>query len=131
MTAYPFRPVQLSDEVLCVQVTPVAEGAVALTVTGEVDVLSAPVLQRALDAVWDGDPRHVTVDLRGVTFLNAPGLRLLHDARQAAAARRVRLDVQTRPGRVARLLHSVGLGGTTDGSVVGAPEQPCAAARTA
>jgi anti-anti-sigma factor len=111
----------LADEVLAVQVSAVADGEVVLTVTGEVDVLSAPVLQRALDTAWETDPRHVTVDLRGVTFLNAPGMRLLQDARQAADDRGARLEVRTGPGRVARLLWRIGLGGTADGGAVAEP----------
>jgi anti-anti-sigma factor len=121
MTEHPFPGVRWADEVLAVQVSAVADGAVTVTVTGEVDVLSAPLLQWALDAVWESDPRTVTVDLRGVTFLNAPGLRLLGDARQAAGDRGARLEVRTGAGRVARLLWRVGWGGATDDDAVAGP----------
>jgi anti-sigma B factor antagonist len=112
MTENPSPPVRLTDEVLCVHLRTLPDGGVSLVVTGEVDVLSAPVLQRALDAAWAEDPRSVTVDLRAVTFLNAPGLRVLHDARRIAGDRGTHLQWRTQPGRVARLLWRVGLSGS-------------------
>ncbi|WP_068800421.1 STAS domain-containing protein [Pseudonocardia sp. HH130630-07] len=64
-------------------------GLTVLTVSGEVDTLTAPRLGIALDELLDrpGDDagRDVAVDLEGVTFLASSGLGvLIHTARRAA-----------------------------------------------
>lgn len=64
-------------------------GLTVLTVRGEVDTLTAPRLQTALDELLDlppdGDGRDLAVDLEGVTFLASSGLGvLIHTARRAA-----------------------------------------------
>lgn len=65
-------------------------GLALLTVTGEIDTLTAPQLSTALDellAVADGD---LAVDLDGVTFLASSGLGvLIHAAREATRRRRL------------------------------------------
>ncbi|ALE80723.1 hypothetical protein WY02_22530 [Pseudonocardia sp. AL041005-10] len=64
-------------------------GLTVLTVRGEVDTLTAPRLETALDELLDlapdGDGRDLAVDLEGVTFLASSGLGvLIHTARRAA-----------------------------------------------
>lgn len=64
-------------------------GLTVLTVRGEVDTLTAPCLETALDELLnlppDGDGRDLAVDLEGVTFLASSGLGvLIHTARRAA-----------------------------------------------
>jgi anti-anti-sigma factor len=62
-----------------------------LVVDGEVDLLTAPLLESALAAVLataDGD---VVVDLSAVAFLSARGLAVLVDAVELAAGRGQRL----------------------------------------
>lgn len=54
-----------------------------VTVTGEVDALTAPDLLEALLAAIEVDPR-VTVDLAAVTFMDSQGLSALLRARQEA-----------------------------------------------
>ena len=73
-------------------------GATILTVTGELDLLSSPVLERAL-ADSDGDP--VIVDLRGLEFMDSTGLHVLiqahqrtHDAGRRLVLVRARAHVQ-------------------------------------
>jgi anti-sigma B factor antagonist len=62
--------------------------AVVVTVTGEVDMLTAPRLREAVRAALD-DPRagEVVIDLTAVTFLGSSGLAALVHARQDAARR--------------------------------------------
>jgi anti-anti-sigma factor len=84
---------------------------VTLTVVGEVDTLSAPILLRAEETAWTDGPRRVVIDLRAVTFLDANALRALLHARQTADARAATLVLVTPPGHVARLLEWVGLHG--------------------
>jgi len=65
-------------------------GLSVLTVSGEIDTLTAPQLSTALDellAVSDGD---LAVDMDGVTFLASSGLGvLIHAARDAARRHRM------------------------------------------
>jgi anti-sigma B factor antagonist len=62
-----------------------------ITVTGEVDSSSAPVLREHIDALLEGQLSELTIDLAGVTFLDSAGLCVL-----AAAHRRVGTDVTLR-----------------------------------
>jgi anti-anti-sigma factor len=55
-----------------------------ITLTGDLDVSSAPALRHRLDvALRDAGP-HVVIDLSGVTFCDASGLALLTGARRGA-----------------------------------------------
>ena len=96
---------------LDVSVSVSSGGTVSIRVAGEVDALSAPVLRQAVDAACAAGCRRVVVDLRGVTFLNVPGLRALAHARAVAAERGTVLTLATSPGHVSRLLQLVGLDG--------------------
>jgi anti-sigma B factor antagonist len=80
-----------------------------LTVTGEVDCSSAPVLRARLDALFDGRPAEVTVDLGGVTFLDSAGLSVLARAHRRAAEQGARLRVIASGRAVIRPLEITGL----------------------
>ena len=73
-----------------------AAGTCTVTVSGEVDCLTAPGLQEALLDVLDRPHPSggVVVDLRGVTFLDAAGLTVLvvghHRAEQTGRVLRIR-----------------------------------------
>lgn len=56
--------------------------AVVLTVTGEVDILSAPQLQEAAELALGNRPGKLVIDLTGVTFLASAGLAVLAACRQ-------------------------------------------------
>ncbi len=72
--------------------------------SGEIDRATAPMLRSVLDKMTlDGEVREVTVDLHGVTFLDASGLDLLCSA--ASGARRDGFDFGvTRPSHQIRRL---------------------------
>jgi anti-sigma B factor antagonist len=53
-------------------------------VTGELDLLTTPLLETRLQDSIDKGPSHLVVDLGGVTFVGAAGLRCLVLAQQAA-----------------------------------------------
>ncbi|BBG00243.1 MULTISPECIES: STAS domain-containing protein [Pseudonocardia] len=56
-----------------------------LSVSGEIDTLTAPHLGAALDDLLERADRQIAIDLEGVTFLASSGLgALIHTARQAA-----------------------------------------------
>src|SRR5258705_4405800 len=63
-----------------------AARSAVVSVRGEVDIESAPILQAALGQMNPG--RHVLMDLRGVTFIDSSGLSVL--ASEAARMRRTR-----------------------------------------
>ena len=74
-----------AEQDLAVEVTQHQTGAV-ITVRGEVDVLSCPQLEAALDRATEGYPSEVEVDLSDVTFFGCGGATVL--ARAARRARR-------------------------------------------
>jgi anti-anti-sigma factor len=55
---------------------------VNVTVAGEIDIASAPTLYLALNSVRTRGAASVVVDLRGVTFLDSTGLRVLLTANE-------------------------------------------------
>jgi len=86
------------------------EGSTAtLRVEGEVDLMTAPSLAKALAEAESAGP--LTLDLREVTFMDSTGLRVLLEARERlspGAPGGLRLIV-TEGGSVDRLLKLVGV----------------------
>ena len=81
MTAPPVDP---DPGDLDVAIAPGAD-ACTVTVTGEVDALSAPVLcERLVDVLRRPDVAVVELDLRGITFLGSAGLTALVVAHRTA-----------------------------------------------
>lgn len=104
MTQEPPAPAELETDLS------VEDGRALLRVSGEVDLLTAPRLDAALaDGLGAGRP--LTVDLRGVTFIESSGLRSLLEARRRADGAGPVVLVVRPEGVVARLL---GLTGVTD-----------------
>ncbi|WP_187369393.1 STAS domain-containing protein [Baekduia soli] len=87
------------------------DGTTVVSVSGELGIVSAPVLREALD-VLAGERRTVVVDLREVSFMDSSGLNLLIRVKQRAhgdgGSIRVAPDI---PAQVARLFE---LTATTD-----------------
>ncbi|MHB8531471.1 MAG: STAS domain-containing protein [Solirubrobacteraceae bacterium] len=57
-----------------------------LTLTGELDVATVPRLEEAVAALLGARVKHLTIDLRPLSFLDSSGLRAfiaLHDRAQA------------------------------------------------
>ena len=68
-------PVSITERGLRVATAPLGSPA-CVTLSGELDEFSAPVVARAL-AVHDAACRPLVIDVSGVTFLGAAGLRSL------------------------------------------------------
>jgi anti-sigma B factor antagonist len=68
---------------LGLQVRHLERGRVILEVSGEVDMITAPQLDRVLADLRVADARVVVVDLAGVGFLGSPGLAVLVNAHRA------------------------------------------------
>ncbi|MFF5987153.1 STAS domain-containing protein [Prauserella flavalba] len=82
--------------------------AVALVVTGELDMLSTPKLDEMVTTALRGKPQVLVIDLTGVTFLASAGMAALVSAQQAAGENTTVRVVAT--GRAtARSLQVVGL----------------------
>lgn len=77
-----------------------------ITVSGEIDLASAPKLESTLIAATD---RTVIVDLLGVGFMDSTGLRSLLSARDALEEGGGRLLLVFDEGPVARILDLTGL----------------------
>jgi len=97
----------LSD-LVTVAVTEVGTTAV-VTVTGEVDSFSAPVLRGELDAVLDLGAAEVVVDLCRVDFLDSAGLAVLAGAHRRAGLEGVHLRVLASGRAVTRPMQITGL----------------------
>jgi anti-sigma B factor antagonist len=90
------------------------EGHPVVSVHGEVDVSSAPEVQRELDAVIEAGARTVVVDLSDVSFLDSTGLGALVAARAAATASGGSVAVVCDQGRLLKLFTITGLDGAFD-----------------
>jgi anti-sigma B factor antagonist len=67
-------------EVACTHDGPAAR----LALRGELDMLSAPLLARELEAVSRRHPSRIVLDLADLTFMDVSGLRAILDAARSA-----------------------------------------------
>lgn len=63
------------------------DGVTVLTVTGEVDLATAPALETAIDTALDAGSNHLVVDLAAVSFLASAGMAALVAAHQRAVGK--------------------------------------------
>lgn len=87
------------------------EGGAVVSVRGEVDLVSAPALGRALAGVLDDDIAHVVVDSGEVVFIDAAGIRVLTDAAERARATGKRVTLRSPSPAVRRVLETLELDG--------------------
>lgn len=64
----------MPDNRICIEVLHIDDTAV-MTVDGEIDLATAPLLKEALERLDDG--QHVVVDCAGMEFMDSTGLNLL------------------------------------------------------
>jgi anti-sigma B factor antagonist len=85
-----------SSDLLTVEVG-TRDGAVVVSVRGELDLATVPVLRERLDSLGDvataPAPSRVVIDLTGVTFIGSAGLALLVEQHAKCAERNVVLVV--------------------------------------
>ena len=84
-------------------------GLVAVAVTGELDIRSAPDLRTWLTSALDDGATHVVLDLAGVHFMDSSGLGVLVGAHKRLARIGGRLTVVGVGDAVGRLLDVTGL----------------------
>jgi anti-sigma B factor antagonist len=97
------------DDVITLSTSTNEEGVVTVTVVGEVDTFTAPVLRSSLDTQLEQSPRELVIDLSGVQFLGSAGLAVLVETQKAARARDVGLRLIATTRAVTRPLEVTGL----------------------
>jgi anti-sigma B factor antagonist len=85
------------------------ETGVNLTVRGEIDVHTAPLLRRRLHDVVEQGEHRVVVHLDGVTFMDSTGLGVLLGAHQAQVATGGFFELVCSDPRLLRILRITGL----------------------
>jgi anti-anti-sigma factor len=85
------------------------ERGTVLTVTGELDLASAPALEEELDKVLNGGPGVVVLDLRQLEFIDSTGLSVLVKAHQRAQEADCTFGLVRGGAQVQRLLSLTGL----------------------
>jgi len=81
----------------------------AITVSGELDLASAPDLEAELQAVEASDARTIMLDLAGLDFIDSTGLRLLLNAHARSRADSDRLVLLRPADGVFRVFEIAGL----------------------
>ena len=83
--------------------------AATVTVSGELDLVSSPTLEEALERVGGTDVDLVLLDLRGLDFMDSTGLHLLIKAQQRLQERGRQFAVIRGGVQVERLLSLTGV----------------------
>ena len=97
------------DDVITLSTSTDEDGVVTVTVVGEVDTFTAPVLRSSLDSQLEGQPKELVIDLCGVQFLGSAGLAVLVETQKAARAKEVGLKLIASTRAVTRPLEVTGL----------------------
>jgi len=97
-----------TDDLVTVDVS-TSDSVARVTVAGEIDSTTAPVLRASLDTVLDGDVTSFVVDLVQVTFLDSAGLCVLAAAHRRATGSGKRMQVVAASRAVIRPLQITGL----------------------
>lgn len=101
--------------------THIAERTITLALSGELDLVSAPALERAMEGQPQRDVELIVLDLRGLEFMDSTGLHaVLRIANSAHDAGR-RFALVRGPDQVHRLFELTGLVETL--TIVDSPEQ--------
>lgn len=99
-TGAPFE-VEVSDE----------GDTVVITVSGELDLATAPELRAACSAAAQGSAETVRIDLGGLTFLDSSGISVLVETQRDLEARGAALVLHHMSDRTRRVLDVAGLSG--------------------
>jgi anti-sigma B factor antagonist len=111
MSAMPLPPFEIS----CVE----AGSTERFELQGELDMLSAPVLARTLEAAAERRPRRIVLDLRHLTFMDVSGLRAILDAARSARRAGGGIAIANPMPHIVRLLELTAIDQTLE--VVGRP----------
>jgi anti-sigma B factor antagonist len=82
---------------------------VRVVATGEIDLVTAPVLEAQLKDLWAAGWTDVTADLSGVTFLDSTGVHVLVTARSNAMEQGAAFSVMNGNRAVSEVLRICGV----------------------
>ncbi|MFD3648469.1 STAS domain-containing protein [Streptomyces cyaneofuscatus] len=99
----------MSNQPLTVNTTPHPFGAYVLTVTGELDHHTSPLLRGALDEIALATGTGLVIDVSGMTYCDSTGITLLVSAYQRAQAADARLSLAGSSPDLLRVFRIVGL----------------------
>lgn len=86
-----------------------ADGWTVIAVAGEVDLASAPDLQRSVEDALAAGAQRLILDLRSVTFMDSTGLRVLLTTHQRLQESGGSLALVAAEGPVTRLMSLTGV----------------------
>jgi anti-sigma B factor antagonist len=86
------------------------DDGVRVVLAGELDIGSAPEVEEVLRKVESDGAQTLTIDLRGLTFMDSTGLRMLVAADKRAKDAGRSLRIVRGPAPVQRILDLTGLG---------------------
>jgi anti-sigma B factor antagonist len=95
--------------------------AVTLALSGELDLMSSPIFEEALERAYEENPELIVVDLRGLEFMDSTGLHRLVSAQQRAIQSGRRFGVVRGGEPVQRLFDLTGIADLL--TMVGSPEE--------
>ena len=98
----------MAEETLSI-VSELREDAHYVAPSGELDIATVELLERALLEVEQADSARIVLDLSGLSFIDSTGLRLLLDVNERCGGAADRLRVIAGSPAVERLLDIVGL----------------------
>jgi anti-sigma B factor antagonist len=87
------------------------DGQGVLTVWGEVDIVTAPRLWRALETMLTEGERRIVLDVANLTFIDGSGLQVIAEAQTRSQAVGSELAVRSVSALTLKLFHIVGLAG--------------------
>jgi anti-sigma B factor antagonist len=99
----------LADAVIDVSVERSEPGLAVVQVSGEIDMLTTPILQAAVEKQLSQDVRTLVIDLSAVTFLASSGLAALVAAQRTAEASGATLRLVGNSRAVTRPIVATGL----------------------
>lgn len=85
------------------------EGSVTLSVHGEIDLASAPLLEQDLEDVERSSPRRIVLDLAALDFIDSTGIHLLIKAQRRADSNGHGLILTNIPPHARRLFRITGI----------------------
>ena len=97
------------DDVITLSTSTGEDGSVTVTVVGEVDTFTAPVLRSSLDSQLEQSPKELVIDHSGVQVLGSSGLAVLVETQKSSRARDVALRLIATTRAVTRPLEVTGL----------------------
>jgi anti-sigma B factor antagonist len=102
----------------------VGDGYAVVSISGELDMGTVPILRSALEQVSTGERSLVVIDAAGLDFIDSSGLGVCIGAHKTLSAHGVRLLIANLPSRLYRPLRITGLAKVIPTHVTDEPTAP-------